>query len=122
MLGRKSRKFTLKNKHVILGFLAIFLVFHIIGLIRDENLEKTKVESVCKVYDIRKGVKGSKSSRVINAFVEYHVDGIKYTTSYSKEIHVKIGLCYEMIYSSTNPKNIKVYFDKEVDCINYNGK
>jgi hypothetical protein len=55
----------------------------------------------------------------IDSYIEYYIDGIKYDTFFYHQEGVKIGLCYEMIYSSTNPKNIKVNFDKEVDCSNY---
>ena len=88
-------------------------------MIRRENLEKTKLESVCKVYDIKKTGRGARALDGTSAHINYIVDGKLFSSYMPYYPHIKIGQCYEMIYSSTNPKNIEVFFDKEVDCSNY---
>ncbi len=79
-------------------------------------LYENKVQNICKVIDIKNRRTGAKLTLQANVYIEYNINGTKYNTFFLMKKGVKIGKCYEMIYYSTNTENIKVYFDKEVDC------
>ena len=79
-------------------------------------LQENKMHSTCKVIDIQDRRRGTKLTLETNAYIEYYINGVRFKTFFLLQKNVKIGKCYEIICSSTNPKNIKVYFDKEVDC------
>ncbi len=106
----------MKTKYVIVGFLSVILFFYFISLLRKKQLVDTELTTLCKVEDIRESYKGVNRTITKYALIVYYLDNKKYNTSFNLKEGVEIGNCYEMIYSSKNPKNIKIYFDKQVDC------
>lgn len=112
LLNNKSKK----SFFLLLGIICLIMLN---GLYRKDQLKKHSIYTVCKVYDIKKTGRGARTLDGTSAYFNYIVDGQLFSSYMRHYPHIKIGKCYEMIYSSTNPKNIKVYFDKEVDCSNY---
>jgi len=108
-----KRKFKLENKHVVIGFSFVFLVISIVGYVRHLTLENNKLYTICNVYEIKDTHRGKQSITI--AKIEYYIQGVRYSTYYVQN-NYEIGECFEMIYSSSNFKNIEVFFDKEVDC------
>ncbi len=108
-----KRKFKLENKHVVLGFTFVFILVSIVGYIRRLTLENNKLYTTCRVYEIKDTQRGKQSITI--AKIEYYIQGVRYSTYYDQNYY-EIGECYNMIYSSSNFKNINVFFDKVVDC------
>lgn len=109
----------MKTKYVIVGFISVMFFFYFISLLRKKQLADTEVTTLCKVEDIRESYKGVNRTITKYALIVYYLDNKKYTTSFNVKKGVEIGNCYEMIYSSNNPKNIEVYFGKTVDCLKF---
>ena len=101
------------------------LIVFVVGLIstvfvtnyiRKQNREKYGVKGLCKVVDISTRTRGSKNTSVTESTVEFFIEGKKYIKVRGVTESMKIGDCYEMIYSSENPDNMEVNFDKKVPC------
>ena len=122
-MSRKKRKNTQKTSKkdwfkVFIFCFSIILLISTITYFRRRSLEKHKVDGVCKIIDIKTRTRGSKNTYITESIVEYYVNNKRYLTSCSYSEDHSIGDCYSIIYSSINPDNMKVYFDKKIPCDN----
>lgn len=109
----------MKKSYVIIGIIILLLIIASNGLIRRKKLESNAVKAVCKVYEIKKIGRGLRTLDSKAVFFEYKVNGVRFTSYEDFYPNIKVGNCYEIIYSSESPKNVKVNFEKELDCSQY---
>jgi ABC-type uncharacterized transport system permease subunit len=98
----------LKSKHVVLGLAVILLCLFIISFIKKDNLEKNQVFATAKIYKF--GIIG-RGNRIMDekvAFYEYFVKNEKYFSHTAIYPETKVGLCFEIKYSSENPNNHEI--------------
>ena len=110
----------MNNKNVIVGLILFLGVVLTIGYFRNKTLKNKGVQSICKVIEIKDIGEGAEALDSKAAYFSYQVDGKEYI-SHDQHflIGTSVGDCYEIIYLPSNPKRVKVNFEKEVDCLNY---
>ena len=110
----------MNNKNVIIGFVLFLGIVFTIGYFKNKVLNEDGVRSVCKIIEIKNIGSGMRTFDSKAAYYSYQVDGKEYI-SHDQHflIGTSVGDCYEIIYLPSNPKRVKVNFEKEVDCLNY---
>jgi len=109
----------MNNKNVIVGLILFLGVVLTIGYFRNKTLKNKGVQSICKVIEIKDIGEGAEALDSKAAYFSYQVDGKEYISYDSFYLGTFVGSCYEIIYLPSNPKRVKVNFEKEVDCLNY---
>jgi len=121
--NQKVRKKIEKNRQrtkvfkIVLSILAfLFVIIISNNVIKRRNLLKEEGEiGIAKVIRIKTGTKGT-TTRETLAFLEYHIDGIKFEGTTSPFPNTKVGQCYEIKYVESNPKIFEVNFNRSVNC------
>ncbi len=113
-----SRNWVSTLLFIIIGFIILFLL----GLAKKNDINKNTNYSCGKIYDYYKDTKGHS-----NILFKYYVKKREYTYMYvggkfkdCEKTGWCIGKCYVVEYSSKNPENSRMNFDKPCNCDSIN--
>jgi hypothetical protein len=98
---------------IVLIILLGYQVYH-----KNVQLKNNGVSTLCKVIEIKAVERGYRIDDSA-AFIRYNVNGKEYSDYVPNDLNARVGKCYELIYSKENPGNIKVLFNKEINCSKY---
>ncbi|HNF48497.1 MAG TPA: hypothetical protein PLF48_03880 [Chitinophagales bacterium] len=103
---------------ILIGF--IFLYF--LGVVKRNDINKNAAYSCGKIYDYYEDTKGHS-----NILFKYYVEKKEYTYMYvggnfkdCEKTGWCIGKCFVVQYSSKNPENSTMHFDKPCNCDSLN--
>ena len=108
----------MNNKNVIVGLILFPVAAFTIGYFKNKTLKNKRVQSICKVIEIKDIEEGAEALDSKAAYFSYQIDGKEYIIYDSFDLVKFISKCYEIIYLPSNPKRVKLNFKKEVDCLN----